>query len=160
MKQGRQWLLILGALMALVIGANLVLVYMAVSDPSFAVEEDYYGKALAWDDKRDQDRRNAELGWSLEFELAPTRSPDGTLLLTAHLHDAAGGAIPDARLSLSTFHNARAGRIVRAELQGGEGGDYTAALPLFRPGLWEFRFEAVQGERRFTYTRLQEVAWR
>jgi nitrogen fixation protein FixH len=159
-KKGWYWPALLGALMAVVIGANLILIVFATTDPSFAVERDYYRKALAWDDKREQDRINAELGWTLTFEVAPSRAPDGTSRLAARLLDAAGQEIADARVSLETFHNARAARILRTELVRGEDGAYSADLPLFRPGLWEFRFEARRGTDRFTYTRLEDVSWR
>ena len=102
---------IVGVLAAVVIGANLILAYMAISDPSFAVEEDYYQKALKWDDKRAQDQRNTDLGWTIEFDLAKRRAPDGTLELHARLTDAGGDDIPDARITVETFHNARAARM-------------------------------------------------
>ena len=160
MKKSWVWISIVGVLATVVVGANLILAYMAISDPSFAVEEDYYQKALNWDDKRAQDLRNADLGWTIGFDLAERRAPDGTLELYARLIDAGGNQIPDARISVETFHNARAARIVRAELRRGEDGAYSAALPIFRPGLWEFRFRAVRGDDRFTHTVVKEVGWR
>jgi len=159
-KKGWQWPLAVVLLGAVVIGANLILAYMAVSDPSFAVEQDYYQKALAWDDKREQDRVNAELGWTLDFEFAPARSPDGTLQLTARLVDTTGRPIPDAQIALETFHNARAARILRATLTPGGDGTYATGLLVRRPGLWEFRFEVLHEGQRFTHTTLEEVAWR
>ena len=160
MKKSWVWIVIVGVLAAVVIGANLILAYMAISDPSFAVEEDYYQKALKWDDKRAQDQRNTDLGWTIEFDLAERRTPDGTLELHARLTDAGGDDIPDARISVETFHNARAARIVRADLSRGEDGAYSAALPIFRPGLWEFRFQAARGDVRFTRTEVKEVGRR
>jgi nitrogen fixation protein FixH len=159
-KKGWHWPVILGLLMAVVIGANLILIVVATTDPSFAVEENYYRKALAWDDKREQDRRNVELGWTIEFEMAGTPAPDGTLRLRARLLDAQGMEIPDATIRLEAFHNARARRILRAELVRGEDGTYSAPLLIRRPGLWEFRFEALRGAERFTYTALEDVSWR
>jgi nitrogen fixation protein FixH len=159
LKKGWQWLLVVGLLGAVVIGANLILIYMAISDPSFAVEEDYYQKALAWDDKRAQDRINDELGWTLDFAFAPTRSPDGTLRLIARLVDAAGRPIPNAQVTVETFHNARAARILRATMIPGEDGTYATGLLVRRPGLWELRFEVLHEGQRFTHTKLEEVAW-
>ena len=42
--------------------SGLLLVLSAASDPSYAVEEDYYQKALAWDEKRAQYHTNEVLG--------------------------------------------------------------------------------------------------
>ena len=154
------WIGIVITLAVVVVGANLILAWVAVTDPSFAVEEDYYQKAMAWDDKRAQDQRNSALGWTLEFELAQQHAPDGTLSIRVRLRDGAGDEIPDARISVETFHNARASRILRADLGRTDGGAYAAPLAIYRPGLWEFRFEARHGGERFTHTEVKEVGWR
>ena len=157
--RGAYWPWLLGALMAVVIGANLALVYLATSDPSFAVEEDYYRKALDWDGKRQQDARNAALGWHVDLDVAGTRSADGRVAIVARLRDSAGRPIEDARVRLEAFHNARAARIFRADLARGSGAEYTTALPLRRPGLWEFRIVASRGAERFTRTATKELYW-
>lgn len=160
MKKGWHWPVILAGLSAVVIGANLILIFVAHGDPSFAVEEDYYRKALAWDEKREQDRRNVELGWTLSFELAESRSPDGTLRLTARLLDRDGAAIDDASIAVDAFHNARASLILHRELRYEPESGYSAGLPVRRPGLWEFRFEVLRGGERFTHMAVKEVGWR
>lgn len=157
---GRHWPWILAALMTVVIGANLALLYVATSDPSFAVEPNYYAKALLWDEKREQDRRNLELGWALTVQVAAGRGVDGQPQVVARLVDGSGAPIRDAAVRVDAFHNARASRIVSALFEGGGDGSYSAALPMRRPGLWEFRFEARRGEERFTETRTLELAWR
>jgi nitrogen fixation protein FixH len=140
-----------------VIGANFALVYLATSDPSFAVEEDYYSKAVGWDRKREQDRLNSELGWEMSFAVAPRLAADGTRAITATLTDRAGDTIDGARVRLSTFHNARASQILEADLQRREGGGYETSLPLRRPGLWEFRFEVLRDGERMTHTTVRDV---
>ena len=159
-KKGWQWPWIVGGLMAVVVGANLILMYVATSDPSFAVEKDSYRKALDWDSKRAQDRRNVELGWLLELDVARTRSADGTIRVTARLIGAEGRPITDATIHLQTFHNARAAYILEGDLIGGGDGSYSIALPMRRPGLWEFRFEVSRAGTRFTHTSVEELYWR
>jgi len=159
-KKGWQWPWIVGGLMAVVVGANLILLYVATSDPSFAVEENYYQKGLDWDSKRAQDRRNAELGWSLELDVARTRSPDGTIVVTARLIDDEGRPISDASIHLETFHNARAAYILEGDLEVNGEGSYSVTLPMRRPGLWEFRFEVTRAGHRFTHTAVEELFWR
>jgi nitrogen fixation protein FixH len=154
------WIAIVGVLAVVVVAANLILAWVAVSDPSFAVEEDYYQKAMAWDEKRAQDRRNAELGWTLEFEMAQRHAADGTLELSARLRDAAGEGLTGVRIGVEAFHNARASHVLHATLSHGDGGLYSAPLAIYRPGLWEFRFEAQRGDQRFTHVEVREVGWR
>jgi len=156
-KKGWQWPWIIGGLMAVVLGANLILMYVATSDPSFAVEENYYQKGLDWDDKRAQDRTNTDLGWSLQLEVAARRSADGTTGLTANLIDRDGQPISDATIHLEAFHNARAAAIQKRDLAPRGDGRYSASLLMRRPGLWEFRFEVSRGEQRFTHTVVQEL---
>lgn len=156
-NKGWYWPWLLGGLMALVLGVNLGFVYVAVSDPSFAVEQDYYQKALDWDHKRDQDRINAELGWTVDFEVAPP-APDGSRRLLARLTDGRGAPVEGALVHVEAFHNARAGLVLEADLSpAADGSGYSAPLPLRRPGLWELRLEARLGGQRFTHTTVEEL---
>ena len=66
-----RWPVIIVSALAIHAVASLVVVLIAVSDPSRAVETDYYQKALRWDDKKAQDARNLSLGWSLATETEP-----------------------------------------------------------------------------------------
>lgn len=159
-QKGWYWPWLVAGLMAVVIGANLVLIYLATSDPSFAVEEDYYQKALAWDDRRAQDLKNSELGWTLDFAVASNRSADGSVTIDAVLRDAEGRSIGDASVRLEAFHNARAAYILRTAMKRSGDGSYRASLPMRRPGLWEFRFEVTRGGERFTRTTMKELFWR
>lgn len=160
MKQGWHWMVLVGFLMAIVLVANLILIYFATSDPSFAVEEDYYQKALDWDERRAQQAANAALGWTVSFDVARARNPDGTVEVRTRLEDAAGMPVRDAAVRIEAFHNARAAHVLRARLEEDPNGGYVAKLPLRRPGLWEFRLEAQRGESRFTHRSLEELAWR
>jgi nitrogen fixation protein FixH len=145
------------ALLGVSLSANLALLVLAVDDPSFAVEPEYYEKAMAWDEKRAQDRRNEELGWSLELEVGHDPSPSGSRTVALLLLDDEGAAIEGATVRLETFHNARAGEIFESTLAPEGGGRYAAALPLRRPGLWEFRFVVESGGETFTKTLLRDV---
>ena len=146
-KKGWYWPWLIVGFFVVTVVSNLVVVWIAANDPSFAVEPDYYQKALDWDQKREQDRVNADLGWSIELEVAREKRPDGTVDVVARLLDAEGVTIPDARISLEAFHNARASYVLEAELREKEG-TYNTTMPLRRPGLWEFRFVASRGGAR------------
>ena len=159
-RKGWYWPLLLGGLMAIVIGANLTLLVVASSDPSFAVEEDYYQKGLDWDRKLAQDRVNTDLGWTVELEVARQRAADGTIEIEVRLAGPDGEAISDARVELEMFHNARAANVFKSRMVAGGDGTYRVALPLNRPGRWELRLSALQSGRRFTHTTVEELYWR
>jgi nitrogen fixation protein FixH len=154
-KKGGYWPLLIVLLSAIVLVPNAVLVYLATNDPSFAVEEDYYQKALAWDETMDQERRNEALGWSVDVGFAP--GDPGRVRVHADLLDRDGRAIDGAAVQIAMFHNARASNILTAAMVPDDDGGYVASLPLRRPGLWELRFEIVHGDDRFTETLAREL---
>lgn len=146
-SSSRWWLLPVGLLASLV-GGELWMVYTAVHDPGFAVEKDYYKKALQWDATEEQTAQNEKLGWRLALDTAP--APDRRVNVRVALRDNAGRPLRGANVKVDTFFNARAGQILHAELREESDGSYVAALPIAHRGLWEFRFTATQGGVRFT----------
>ncbi len=152
------WPAAIGCILALGVGANVVLLVVANSDPSFAVEEDYYQKGLDWDEKRAQDARNDALGWRVD--LAAVAAPgDATpvLELTVALRDPGGVAVEDAGLTIEAFPLARSATVDRAAFRGVGDGLYRASLPFRRPGLWEFRIRIERGDDVFTWTDQRDV---
>lgn len=130
--------------------AWIAVAVLATSNPSYAVEEDYYDKAVAWDAKRHQDAVNADLGWQLTADVEPPALPGGPALVQVTLADADGRPIDGATVDLETFHNVRADLILRGRLVGEGGGRYACELPMRRNGRWELRFEVHRGDEQFT----------
>jgi hypothetical protein len=153
-----RWPAFIAGALALQVLASVVTIYIATSNPSYAVEDDYYQKALAWDAKQAQDRRNLELGWTLLFEVEPAERAGGEAVLSVEIDDADGAPVNGALLAVEAFHNARADDVLRAPLDGRADGRYSASLPITRRGLWEFRFVAERGDDRFTHTETRYVA--
>jgi nitrogen fixation protein FixH len=155
-KRARWWPFFVIALLVGGAGANVALMVIATRDPSFAVEPDYYQKALRWDDAMAQERENAALGWSVEAGVdSATRS--GSTRIVLRVSDRDGAPVEDATVRVTAFHNARASQIVAATLAPTRGGRYSAPLPLDRPGLWELRVRVEQGDRIFTQTIARDV---
>lgn len=76
-------------------GANVALMVIATRDPSFAVEPDYYQKALRWDEAMTQESHNAALGWSVAVGVdAATRS--GPTRIVLRVSDRDGAPVEDA----------------------------------------------------------------
>jgi nitrogen fixation protein FixH len=149
------WPAFIVTLLAIPVIAAAVLVRASTSDPSFAVEEDYYEKALAWDVEMQQRAANERLGWT--FELDADALGDRRLLVSARLLDASGREVPADVVRVEAFPLARASRIARADLALEDGGWWRAAVPLVHGGLWELRLEARAGERRFTEVLRREL---
>lgn len=154
-SRGWYWPVGLAVLLAGSAGANIALLIITSRDASFAVEPDYYAKALAWDETMAQEARNEALGWSLGLRVEPT-AERGTMTVWVRLADRAGAPIDGARIAVETFHNARASRVLTAALEP-RGPDYAAVMPLARPGLWEFRLRVTRGPDVFVATLLRDV---
>jgi len=150
MKRGWYWPFLLVGLLASGVAANLYFLARAVGDPSFAVEPDYYAKALAWDAHQAQERENVTLGWSVALEVTPADLATGRAHLVARLTDREGGFVTGAAVALTAFHNARAAKVLTASLTETAEHDYVAEMPIVRPGLWEFRVTARRGSETFT----------
>lgn len=148
---GRLWPWAVAGVLAVTMAGNIWVMRLAGADTSFAVEPDYYRKAVAWDSTMAQAARNTELDWRLGARLgAPSAGGLATLAVT--LHTAAGAPISDAVIRVEATHNADANRILAAELLPAGDGTYHATLPATRRGLWELRLEALRGPERFTVT--------
>lgn len=150
MKNGAWFPVFLVALLLVSVGSNIYLLYRATNDPAFAVEPDYYQKAVEWDDHQAEKAASERLGWhlALEAERAGLR-----VLLTDRL----GQPIEDAHLQVVAFHNARAGHRLKGEMVAEGEGYYTWKPGFDRPGLWEYQLAAVRGEDRFLQVTKRDV---
>jgi len=144
-----------GLLGALVSGL-FVMASLAVDDSGFALERNYYAKAVAYDAEIAQRAQNARLGWTLVASTAPAERGE-TSRLTVRLGDSEG-ALERARVGVEALRNAAADRVLEAGLAEVAPGRYEAELPLGRGGLWEFRFTVVQKGVRFTRSERLDVA--
>jgi nitrogen fixation protein FixH len=150
MRKGWHWPFLLVGLLASGVGANLYFMARALGDPSFAVEPDYYAKAIAWDAHQAQARQNSDLGWTLALSVAPAARATGLARVVARLADRDGRPVPGLAVALEAFNNARAADVVKAALAETAGHDYAANVAVVRPGLWEFRVVALRGADTFT----------
>ena len=164
MKPGTLWPWVIGGALVLHILVSLAVVFFATTDASYAIEEDYYQKAINWDEKRAQDRTNVELGWSLAFAVTPPVTPGEHPTVEVDLADISGAPLAGAAIALETFHKARSEEIIRITLEPSEEtGRYTASPTMRHNGLWELRFTVNRNGDRFTLTETRhlfvEGAW-
>jgi nitrogen fixation protein FixH len=157
MKSGSWWPPVIAGALALHVVASLIVVYVATSDPSYAVEEDYYQKSVAWDERRAQERANEDLGWSLVFNVEPPDRPGEQPRLQVEILDGGGQPLTEAIVAIEAFHNARADDILRDTLTEAGNGVYRASLPMHSNGRWELRFIVDRGSDHFTHTETRHL---
>lgn len=148
MRKERIWPTIVVVVLGGYVVFGLAAARLASHDPHYAIESDYYGKAVAWDSTLAQARRSAALGWRLTPTLGPIG--DGTAaVLVIELRDSSGAPVADAAVTVEARQVAHADDVVRATLARGNDGAYAARLPLRRAGLWECRVVATRAADRF-----------
>jgi nitrogen fixation protein FixH len=155
-KKNRLGLMFIVGVLFVGLVPNAFLVFHALSDPSFAVEEDYYEKSLRWNETRAQAAQSERLGWSLDVTIEPTAQMRGFRDLGVRVLDAGGEAKDNCAVDLVTFHNARAAQRIETRLKS-KGDTHVSSLPMRRGGLWELRFDVSCDGERYTETRMTEL---
>lgn len=156
-RGGWIWPAIVIGLLSMQVGICGVSVYLATADRSFAIEPDYYRKAVAWDQTRAAQRAGATLGWRMRLTVEPQCDEFGRRLVELSLVDSAGAAVEGAQVEAIAFHHARANERQRIELPSQGGGRFAATAPLRRAGLWEFRVRAQRGSDILEETMLLDL---
>ncbi|MEP7345060.1 MAG: FixH family protein [Gemmatimonadaceae bacterium] len=149
MKRGMQWPLGIVAVLVISTLGQLWFAAIANRDQAFAVEDDYYNKAIHWDAELAQRQENGVLGWHIVPTLQLGRG-DGEGALSIELRDSTGAGITGADVQVLAMHNARAARQLAAALAEVGDGTYRTLLPAQRAGEWELRFSVRRGTHRFT----------
>jgi Predicted integral membrane protein linked to a cation pump len=148
MKRGMGWPIGIGTILILFVAANLFVMRLATTDPSFAIEPDYYNKAVAFDSTMAEERRSAALGWSASSIIAAGDTRTGPAV-TVTLADAKRQPIVDASVTITALFNARANDVLSATLHEHSPGQYGAPLAVRYAGQWEVRVDAVRGTDHF-----------
>lgn len=143
------WPIGIAAVLTTSAASNILVMFIAKADPAFAVEPDYYQKAVTWDATMAQQRANGSLGWAAEGALT-LASPGTPGRVTITLRGPDAQPITDAVISVEAMHNARASQRYEASLTPEGDGRYASAIDAHRPGQWEVRITAVRGSDRFT----------
>ncbi len=144
------------ALLGLSLTMATVTTVLATNDPSFGLEEDYFAKAVAWDETAAQLERNKQLGWQAEAILSGELDGRGERSVTVLLTDAQGAALASAQVEVFAFHHARRKQTLGFELVEVSPGRYAGGAPMARQGQWTLRLSVTRGDDLFTSA---ETGW-
>lgn len=160
---GRHWPWLVGALLLLILTINIAVFVAATSDSGHVIVDDYYTKAVNWDETIAQREHNRALGWQVQLNFRPVPAGwDGAgeenpnTLLHVALLDSTGLPVPDAEVHLNCFQNAHSAHQWNAQLSPVKDG-HAAAFRLGPAGLWQFQLEAKAGGERFTWETEREL---
>jgi nitrogen fixation protein FixH len=121
---------------------------IAVRDPGFALEKNYYERAVHWDREQATRAESSRLGYSVALGVEPAAENAEVVI---SVRDRQGTAIRRASVSAEAFANARSGDRRSLAFTEHPNGTYRAPLAQARPGLWEFRLLVLHEGARFTH---------
>lgn len=139
------WLIV--SLLVATAAGQAIIWYQATHDPTFAIEPDYYNKAVAWDSAMARQRENIALGWTATAEAAS--GAGNAMTLVVRLRDRDGNPLPGARVQAVAVSNLDASHPVSLALAESDGA-YRGAVAAAQPGIWEIRLDARARGARFT----------
>ena len=151
-KSGKQWPLLIVALLAGQFAISGTTIYLAHSDPHFGVEPNYYEKAVHWDDTARQRQANQTLAWKPQIEIATKAAGGGQREVSLSLRDANGEAIEQAAIQVESFHHLNSNRRAHWTMLETAPGRYTGSPEMPNAGVWELRFTATRAGKTFTFT--------
>ncbi len=121
---------------------------VARDDPHFAIEPDYYARAVNWDSTMAQSRRDKALGWIASAGMS--RGTGRAAFLRVTLTDSAGIAVTAVdSVTAEALAVAHAGLIDKLTLAR-DGDAYRVTVSIAAPGLWEVQVRAYRGGDLFT----------
>jgi nitrogen fixation protein FixH len=150
MKKGMGWPIGITVILLATVASNVGVVLLTKDDPSFAVEPDYYRKAVTWDSMQLVRARSDALAWQVAANVTNASAERATLSLA--LTDSTGAAVEGATIAGELRHLARAADVQLVTFTATPDGHYAASVPMARAGVWELRVTADRGAARFLHT--------
>ena len=138
-----------GLLACSVVGLSWMAI-VAASDPNFALEPNYYQKAIHWDQTQAQAADNQRLGYQFSLPKRVPLDAHGHASVVVRILDRAGQPVTGARLVAEAFPNAYSDRISQLSFSEREPGSYVAEVVAGRAGLWELRLSMNDGPEHAT----------
>lgn len=158
MKSEMRWPIGIVVILATSVLGNLAFMRLANSDPSFAVEPDYYTRAVAFDTTMQETRLSNALGWTATASIDSVHENQGIVRLK--LHDQTNTPVVVDSVRVAAFFNGRANDVTRTMLTVDTSrgrGSYSARIPITHVGQWQLHIDARRGAEHFVTSMRTEV---
>ncbi|HEX2873403.1 MAG TPA: FixH family protein [Polyangiaceae bacterium] len=157
-QAGRYWAWVPALLLGSMLAGLGTLAYIAIDDPHFALEPDYYAKAVKWDQAQARAAESAASGIRLEVLQPLASDAFGQAELRLRVVDHEQKPLTGARVQVEAFPNAYAANVQHATLQEVTPGVYSCKLARASAGLWELRISIEEGSRHFSQALRQDIS--
>jgi hypothetical protein len=148
-RYARFWALLPALLLGCMLLGLGTLAHIAIDDPHFALEPNYYDKAVHWDRARAEQSASRALGLHVALSQPNGIAADGSAELELRVQNPSGDAFASATVELEAFPNAFASRVQRITLREVGPGLYRGKLERAVPGVWELRIAVTRGADRY-----------
>jgi hypothetical protein len=134
-----------GLLGAMFVGLGSM-AYVAVNDPGFALEPNYYDKAVHWDKSQAEAQASHALGLQLGLQKPLALDSSGQVRLALTVSDRTGAALTGADVKVEAFPNAAASHVEVLQLKELAPGVYSGKISRGVRGLWELRVSVKRSD--------------
>jgi nitrogen fixation protein FixH len=153
------WPIGIVSVIAAFLAGDAIMVTMATRDPTFGVEENYYQRAVQYDQQRSADLRTTTAGWTVRIEIADVPFPDMPRRVDVRITDSAGRPVDGVAGRLTAIRPAdvrlrNGGDLIAVPDQSGL---YRLLLKVPVQGLWEFDLAAVKSGEPYHAVVRQDV---
>ncbi len=147
LPSGWQWPAFVIGLLLTSVFTMMGFLFMANQDGGAQVIDNYYQKAVDWDEQKAEKARSEALGWTVRLDVDAGRQ------VRVHILDAAGQPVRDARVTLVAsrpqFSNPQAELDLTLNPATGA---YEVPLPVAGQGLWDMAIRASRNDDLFVTT--------
>jgi nitrogen fixation protein FixH len=154
MNPGNKYIALVLGLLGFSVATCVVLIGYATHDPTFAVEKNYYQKAVAFDQIRAEEVASDRLGWKVLVAPAKVGAEGGFVFTVLDSNDQ---PVTGASGTLEAFANIRANAPDTEDVEDLGGGKYRARIPIRHAGAWELRLRLTRGSDVFRETKRVEA---
>lgn len=148
------WPVFVIALLVMGMVTTIYSVIVATESPPQVVEN-YYEKALAWNDQQAEAAASQALGWDLHFSVEAQPSAPHTIAIS--LMDRSGAHVTNLAGTIRARRPDQVGIHAEQALTARQDGTYEAQLPLTQTGLWDFEIVAERQNERYVQTVRREI---
>ncbi len=156
------WPLFVVALLVTSVTYSMLVVYASQSDGGAQVIDNYYEKAVNWDDRIAQQNLSDATGWEASLTFVPAGNGSQTHALLLGVKDPEANVLSGLQGVIKAKRPHASGTVTELsilETSITPEGNYLLSFAEARPGLWDFEVDFVLDNNRFTKTIRKELVF-
>lgn len=146
-------------LLVLSVGTSLSIVVASRSDGGVQVVENYYQRAVQWDEAAAQQAASDALGWTARVDIRLPENREEYPIIELTVQDQNGQPVTDLQGAIRAFRPQQSQAVAEGTFatDPDHPGMYRLALPVRGSGLWDFEIVASRDTSRFQTVIRKEV---